>query len=137
MSTHAIDEDVRALLDLDRAVARAIQSRDTRALENLVAEDFVFRAPDDTELGREGFLAGIAAIPGTLLSVETEAVRAHVFGDTGVLTGRQRARVRLDDGTELTDVAHFTDVCQRRAGRWWLVLAHNPPAPQAGAPVTP
>ncbi|MCP3098319.1 nuclear transport factor 2 family protein [Myxococcus sp. K15C18031901] len=135
MPTHDTEE-VRALLALEHAVVRAIQSRDTHALQALVAEDFVFRGPDGTELGRADFLAGIAAIPGTLLSVETESLRAHVFGDTGVLTGIQRARVRLDDGTEAADAATFTDVCQRREGRWWLILAHSLPTPP-GAPTAP
>ncbi|NTX57301.1 SgcJ/EcaC family oxidoreductase, partial [Myxococcus sp. CA039A] len=121
-------EDVRALLALEESIVRAIQARDTQALKGLMAEDLVFRGVGDVETDRTAFLANIVAIPGTLLSVETETVRAHVFGDTGVLTGTQRARVRLPDGTEVSDVGHFTDVCQRREGRWWVVLAHSLPA---------
>jgi ketosteroid isomerase-like protein len=121
-------EDVRALLAFEESLMRAIQARDTQALEGLVAEDFVFRGPGDMESDRAAFLAGIAGIPGTVVSVEGVSVRAHVFGDTGVLTGTQRARVRLPDGTEVTDVGHFTDVCLKRGGRWWMVLAHSLPA---------
>ncbi|TQF09964.1 nuclear transport factor 2 family protein, partial [Myxococcus llanfairpwllgwyngyllgogerychwyrndrobwllllantysiliogogogochensis] len=126
-------EDVRALLALEESIVRAIQARDTQALKGLMAEDLVFRGVGDVETDRTAFLANIAAIPGTLLSVETETVRAHIFGDTGVLTGTQRARVRLPDGTEVSDVGHFTDVCQRREGRWWVVLAHSLPAPPTQA----
>lgn len=129
-------EDVRALLALEQSVVRAIQARDTQALSGLMSEDFVFRGPGDVESDRTAFFAGIANIPGTLLSVEAVSVRAHVFGNTGVLTGTQRARVRLPDGTEVTDVGHFTDVCLKREGRWWMVLAHSlPAAPEA--PETP
>ncbi|MBJ6761843.1 nuclear transport factor 2 family protein [Myxococcaceae bacterium JPH2] len=127
-------EDVRALLALEESIVRAIQARDTQALQGLMAKDFVFRGVGDVETDLTTFLANTAAIPGTILSVETETVRAHVFGDTGVLTGTQRARVRLPDGSEVTDVGHFTDVCQRRDGRWWVVLAHSLPAPPPSNP---
>lgn len=127
-------EDTRALLALEKAVFQAIQSRDRAALTGLLAEDFVFRGPGDTELGREAFLDGVAGMPGTILSIQMEPVRAHVFGDTGVLTGEQRARVRLPDGSEVTDLQAFTDVCVRRGGRWWLVLAHSVPTGPEAAP---
>ncbi|MBZ4395519.1 nuclear transport factor 2 family protein [Myxococcus sp. AS-1-15] len=126
-------EDVQALLSLEQSIVRAIHARDTRALEGLMAKDLVFRM-GDTQTDRATFLDNVASIPGTILAVETESVSAHVFGDTGVLMGTQRARVRLPDGTEVTDVGHFTDVCQRRDGHWWVVLAHNIAAPQDTAP---
>ncbi|MBU8898370.1 nuclear transport factor 2 family protein [Corallococcus sp. H22C18031201] len=127
-------EDVRALLALEASIVRAIQARDTQALQELMAQDFVFRGAGDVETDLTAFLANIAAIPGTIVSVEADTVRAHVFGDTGVLTGTQRARVRLPDGTEVTDVGHFTDVCQRRDGHWRVVLAHSLPAPPPSNP---
>ncbi|MFY1828800.1 nuclear transport factor 2 family protein [Myxococcus fulvus] len=133
MTPQQTSEDVQALLSLEQSIVRAIHARDTRALEGLMAEDMVFQT-GDTRMDRATFLANVADIPGTILSVETEPVSAHVFGDTGVLVGTQRARVRLPDGTEVMDVGHFTDVCQRRDGRWWVVLAHNVAAPPETAP---
>ncbi|EPX57076.1 hypothetical protein D187_006830 [Cystobacter fuscus DSM 2262] len=69
----------------------------------------------------------ILAIPGTILSVESDDLRVHVYGDVGVLTGRQHARVRLEDGTIVDDVGTFTDIALRRGGRWRMVLAHSVP----------
>jgi ketosteroid isomerase-like protein len=122
----------RELLELERSVTQAIRERNAPRLRELLSDDFVYRGPGDVETDREAFLSSVAAIPGDILDVELVSVRAHVFGDAGVLTGSQRARVRLPDGTEVTDTQHFTDVCRWRDGRWWMVLAHSvPAAPEA------
>jgi hypothetical protein len=53
-------------------------------------------------------------------------LEARVYGETAVLTGRQRALIegeqgqKEDGGTQI-----FTDVFVRRGGRWLLVLAHT------------
>ncbi|MFP2909408.1 nuclear transport factor 2 family protein [Pyxidicoccus sp. 3LFB2] len=129
----------RELLELEQSVTQAIRERNGQRLRELLSEDFVFRGAGDVETDREAFISSVAAIPGTILGIEMLTVRGHVFGDTGVLTGAQRARVRLPDGTEVTDVQTFTDVCQWREGRWRMVLAHSLPAapeplPDSAAP---
>jgi ketosteroid isomerase-like protein len=121
-------EDIRSLMALEQALFRAIQARDRAALTELLAEDFVFRGPGDVELDRATFLDNITTLPGTILSVEGTQVQAHTFGETGVLTGVQHARVRMQDGAEVTDSQAFSDVCVRREGRWWVVLAHSVPS---------
>ncbi|MCP3136399.1 nuclear transport factor 2 family protein [Pyxidicoccus xibeiensis] len=132
MSPETVQAHHRELLELERAVTQAIQERNGARLRELLPEDFVYRGPGDVETDRAAFITSVANIPGTILGIEMLSLRAHVFGDTGVLTGAQRARVRLPDGTEVTDVQTFADVCQRRDGRWWMVLAHSlPAAPEA------
>jgi Domain of unknown function (DUF4440) len=75
----------------------------------------------------------VVSIPGTILSVESDDTQARVFGDMGVLTGRQRARVRLDDGTTVMDVGAFTDIARWREGHWEMVLAHSVPLQESRA----
>ncbi|MCY1017533.1 nuclear transport factor 2 family protein [Pyxidicoccus sp. MSG2] len=123
----------RELLELERSVTQAIRERNGARLRELLSEDFVFRGTGDVETDREAFISSVAAIPGDILDLEMTSLRAHAFEDTGVLTGEQRARVRLADGTEVTDTQTFTDVCRWREGRWRMVLAHSVPA----APETP
>lgn len=124
----------RELLELERFVTQAIRDRNGARLRELLSEDFVFRGTGDVETDREAFISNVAAMPGDILDLEMTSVRAHVFGDTGVLTGTQRAVVRLADGTELTDLQSFTDVCRWREGKWWMVLAHSvPTVPEAPA----
>jgi ketosteroid isomerase-like protein len=124
----------RELLALETSVTEAIRARDGARLRELLSEDFVFRGAGDVETDREAFISSVAAIPGTILELRMTSIRGHVFGETGVLTGAQLARVRLPDGTEVTDRQTFTDVCQWREGRWRMVLAHSlPTAPEVPA----
>ena len=138
MNPETVQARHRALLELKNSVTLAIRQRNGARLRELLPGNFVFRGAGDVETDREAFIANVAAIPGDILELELTSVRAHVFGDTGVLTGTQRARVRLPDGTEVTDRQTFTDVCQWRDGRWWMVLAHSlPAAPETAEGTTP
>jgi ketosteroid isomerase-like protein len=121
-----------AILRLEREIMNHIRAKDARALERLLAADFVYRTPG-AEVGRADFLKGIAAVPGRIMSVEGEGLRVSVYGETAILTGVQRARVRADDGTEQEGASAFTDVFVKRNGRWRLALAYGVelPAPSA------
>ena len=122
--------DEAALLALEDAVLGAIRDHDADALLALLTEDFVLRGPDGSATSRDAFVAGATSVPGTLLELSVEHLRATVVHGVGVLTGIQRARVRLADGTEVLDVQAFTDVCVREpgpGGRWRMALAHSAP----------
>ncbi len=99
-----------------------------------MAEDFVFRDTAGATLAKQDFLRLATSLPVRILSVWGEQLKVHVYGETAVLTGRQRALVenaegrQEDGGTQI-----FTDVFVRREGRWLLVLAHTVELPQASA----
>ncbi|MET0647757.1 MAG: nuclear transport factor 2 family protein [Pyrinomonadaceae bacterium] len=120
---------VESILRLEKEIMRHIRAKDTRALERLLTEDFVYRMPG-AELSREDFLKGIASVPGRITSVEGEGLRVSVYGETAILTGVQRARVRADDGSEQEGVSAFTDVFVKQNGRWRLALAFGVELPQ-------
>jgi len=117
--------DESRLLQLEQDMFEALAAKDANALRRILSEDFVLHVPGSPPVDREGFIASVAAIPGTLLSVEGEGVRTRLYGEVGILTGTQRARVRLEDGTTVTSVGAFTDVALWRDGRWWMVQAHS------------
>lgn len=115
---------VEAILRLEREIMNYIRAKDTRALERLLTADFVYRTPG-AEVSRADFLKGVAGVPGRITSVEGEGLRVSGYGETAILTGVQRARVRADDGSEQEGVSAFTDVFVRRNGRWRLALAYG------------
>ena len=126
---------VEAILRLEKEIMSHIRAKDTRSLERLLTAGFVYRTPG-AELSRADFLKGIASIPGRITSVEGEGLRVSVYGETAILTGVQRARVRADDGSEQEGVSAFTDVFVKQDGRWRLDLAYGvelptPPAEPA------
>jgi ketosteroid isomerase-like protein len=115
---------VESVLRLERETMDAIRAKDAKALERVLAPDFVYRAPG-AELSRAEFLQNIASLPGRILSVEGAELRVNVYGDTAVLTGVQRSRVKTDDGAEHPSAVAFTDVFVRQRGRWRLSLAYG------------
>ena len=109
---------------LERDLFAALQKKDAAALKSLLAEEFTLRVPGSPDVGRDQFIAGVLAIPGTL-EVTGDGVDARVIGDVGVITGMQRGQVKLDDGRKVDDVQVFTDIAVYRDGRWQLALAHS------------
>ncbi|WP_141594487.1 nuclear transport factor 2 family protein [Myxococcus sp. AB056] len=136
MSTTSTD-DLRTLTELEGRVMRAIQTKDLEAIKSLTTEDFIYRGADGAEMNRDAFIVGIAEIPGDITSIEAEKMKSHVFGDTGVLAGIQRSQLRMTDGSEVTDAVYFTDVWQRRDGKWLMVFAHSSPAASTEAQQAP
>src|SRR5687767_6635633 len=120
---------VESILRLESATMDAIRAKDAKALERVLAADFVYRAPG-AELSRAEFLQNIASLPGRILSVEGSELRVNVYGDTAVLTGVQRSRVRTDDGVEHASTVAFTDVFVKQGGRWRLSLAYGVELPE-------
>ena len=130
----SLTPDERALLALEDSVIEAIRRRDASALGALVTDDFVLIGSDGTATRREDFLRAAVEIPGEILELSVLHLRARVVGAVGVLTGLQRARVRLPTDIEVDDVAFFTDVCVRTESGWRMALAHSGPALLPGAP---
>ena len=118
-----------SILRLERETMDAIRAKDAKALERVLTSDFVYRTPG-AELSRAQFLQNVASLPGRILSVKGSELRVNVYGDTAVLTGVQRSRVRTDDGVEHASTVAFTDVFVKRRGRWRLSLAYGVELPE-------
>ncbi|AKQ69617.1 hypothetical protein A176_006529 [Myxococcus hansupus] len=132
MTTSSAD-DVNTLTKLEGDVMRAIQTKDLATLKALTSEDFIYRGADGAEMNRETFVTGVNEIPGHITSIEADGMKTHVFGDTGIMAGIQRSRLRMTDGSEASDAVYFTDVWQRRDGKWLMVFAHSSPVPPTDA----
>jgi ketosteroid isomerase-like protein len=130
----ALTPDERALLALEDAVLMAIRRGDPTALAACLTEDFVLLSPDGSQTRREAFVRAATDLPGEVLELSAQHLRAHVIAGVGVLTGLQRARVRLPDGVEVDDLQLFTDVCVRTGTGWRMALVHSG---QAVAPPPP
>jgi len=128
----ALSIDQRELLALEDAVLLAIRRRDPVGLAALLTDDFVLVGSGGAETAREAFVRGATDVPGEIVELSVEHLRARIVAGVGVLTGLQRARVRLPSGVEVEDLQLFTDLCVRTEAGWRLALAHSgeavPPA---------
>lgn len=113
------------LLQLEQQMFDALKTRDAEALGRLLAPDFELKTPGEPAVDSQAFIAAVGAIPGTILEVGSDDTQARVMGEVGILTGHQRAVVRLDDGSVVTQLGAFTDVARWEKDRWVLVHAYN------------
>jgi ketosteroid isomerase-like protein len=121
------EERVRAIA---RDIAEAIGRRDLDALSTVMAPGFVHRSVGGDTLDAEAFLSGIEAIPGDIVSVVLEAVTVDVQGDAALVTGFQRAQVRVD-AELINDRGVFVDWFVRVGGQWRIRAAVSMPAASA------
>jgi hypothetical protein len=111
--------DREVLLDLNRNYVRSALESDVRWYSENLSEDFYITAPDGALLNREAFLKRIAnPYPGT--EAEAVDVMIRVFGDFAIIrSGFKDKRLTGDTG-----YGRYTDIYQRRNGRWLCVAAH-------------
>jgi ketosteroid isomerase-like protein len=82
----------------------AVQGSDVQRFKGLLSEDFLNSNPDGSLVDRAGFLAQIARPPG-IRNLAASDVRIRVLGD-------------------VAGWGRYTDIWQRRDGRWQCVAAH-------------
>lgn len=122
----ATDEKTKAeITAIEHRIMSAIQQRDEARLRELLSEDFVHRTASGGEADKSAFVASIKAIPGSIAEIAGENLNVDLFGEIAVMTGIQRARVVLEDGTEIKGANSFTDIFRKRADTWLLALAYS------------
>jgi ketosteroid isomerase-like protein len=124
-STGPKDLVEQTILRIEEEVFAAIQKKDADSFSRFLADDFIYRTPDGSDLKKDEFLRNISSTPVQIVSVRGEHQKVRVFGDVAVLTGVQRAKWRQGDETEGVSSVAFTDVFALREGSWQMVLAYG------------
>ena len=128
-------EDAARIIALEHAWNRAIEAKDTKALDQLLAPTFV-AVDTDGSLTRKGeFLAGIKAPSYQPAEAFYEDIRAEVYGDTAVTVGIFRIR-EIQKGKRITQRQRFIDTWIRKGQTWQCVASQVTlmPAKQAQVP---
>lgn len=111
--------DLEKLLELNALYIRSVQHSDVAAFRQFLAPEFMCSSGDGSYLDLEQFLRA-SAVPVKIASLEAKEVDVRILGDTAVIHART-SYVR-PDGTP--GGGRYTDVYQRRNGRWLCVAAH-------------
>ena len=117
--------------NVERQWLDAYEQRDTAAMQRIVADDFLITFPDGSTQTKADLVAFTrqSPRPGHSAKFRTEGVRARVFGDTVVLTGRVISEYGRDGKTS-TEEMLYTDTYVRLNGRWQVVASHLTAAPK-------
>jgi hypothetical protein len=109
------------LRHIERTRLRALVDADTRTAGRLIAPDFQVINPGGAPVGRDEYLAAIAAGDIDYLAFEpTSRIVVRRSGDSAAL----RYQVHFDlvvGGTRLTHEGWITELYERRHGRWQIV----------------
>jgi hypothetical protein len=115
---------VSAIHQLQEQFWQALQIRDARAFEVILAPHFVGRSPGEADQTRAEFIATLLRFPGRVTVIGGEDLAVHVWDTVAVLTGVQVARLHLSNGTQLSSRVLLSNVfCQEPQG-WQMVLSY-------------
>ncbi len=115
----AITADLDTLRDLNRDYIQAVQRGDVRRFDEILADDFLCSNPNGTLSDRAAFLAQTAR-PVTIANLEAHDVTVRLLGDYAII--HARTTYTAPDGR--SGASRYTDVWERRDGRWLAVSAH-------------
>jgi len=117
-------QDETKLVELQQTLAKAWLAGDRATVERIIAPEWTSTGPDGSTTDRSIVLAQVFETGGHKIRVlEVNDVKARVFGDAAVVTGRTHG-VGEFEGSGYDVVIRFTDTFVRRQGRWQAVASH-------------
>ena len=114
-----VSADLTELQRLNREYIRSVQTSAVRRFDEILAEEFYCSNPDGSLVDRKGFLAQTIR-PVTISNLEAHDVLIRILGDVAII--HARTTYTFADGR--AGSGRYTDVWQRRDGRWLAVSAH-------------
>jgi len=115
-------DDASRIIALEHAWNRAIEAKDTKALDQLLAPSFV-AVETDGSLTRKGeFLASIKDPSYQPAEAFYEDIRAEIYGDTAITVGVFRIR-ETRKGKRITERQRFIDTWIRKGETWQCVAS--------------
>jgi uncharacterized protein (TIGR02246 family) len=123
----AQNDAAQAAQKLERAWLDAYEQHDEKAMTAIVADDFTITFPDGSMQTKAQILTSLKISPGMQRpspKFHTEEVKARVYGDTVILTGRVVTEYQRDGQTMSKEQQRYTDTYVKRNGLWQVVASH-------------
>ena len=118
----SVAEDRQTLANLDTKYQKAVEQNDAKTMTEILADDFVL-VEGDGKRSTKADLVNDAKGGKTHYERQDDSERTvAVFGDTGVVTAKLRAR-GIEDGVKVDYLQWFTDVYVRTPSGWRYVYA--------------
>ena len=115
----ATASEVEVLRDLNGHYIHSVVHSDVARFTEILAEDFLCTNPDGSLVDKPQFLRQ-TAVPVSFTDFDVDDLRIRVLGDVAIIHGR--TRFALKDGRR--GRGQYTDVWEKRQGRWLAVSAH-------------
>ncbi|MBI5278575.1 MAG: nuclear transport factor 2 family protein [Burkholderiales bacterium] len=108
---------------IEGAFNQAMVSNDVARISECISDDWVLVTPEKGPIGREAILHVIGNGMLAHDSMTKEVLRAKVYGDTAIVTGRGK-NTGTFRGEPISADEWITDVYRLSQGRWRCVLTH-------------
>ena len=119
MQADSLSSDLEVLEKLNEGYVACVQNCDVRWFDEHLSDDFLNTNPDGTLVDRAGFLAQIAK-PQSITGLEPREVNIRVLDDVAII--HAKTVYTKPDGQP--GAGRYTDIWQKREGRWLCVAAH-------------
>lgn len=117
-STTAVGSDVDTLQALNHGYVRSVQDGDVKWFAEKLAVDFICTSSDGSLLDRDAFLEHTAH-PVTISDLREHDVNVRLLGAYAII----HARTSFNCPNGLPGASRYTDIWERRDGRWLCVAA--------------
>jgi ketosteroid isomerase-like protein len=118
------DSDVYRVMALETLWNQAEVARDTLALTQLVADNFVYVDIDGSLKNKAEFLATIKNAPERIETLVNDSMVPRVYEDTIIVSGTYRERGMLN-GKPYSRRGRFTDTWVRQGSSWICVASQS------------
>jgi len=112
------------LMQMERNIINAVLKRDVASYEQLLADDFTGTGNDGSLTTKAEEVSSMKSGATAVTSIEVHDMKAHVWGDAGVVWSRSTEKTQLEGNETSGQYQHIT-VWIRRSGRWQAVAAQS------------
>jgi len=116
--------DESRILTLELAWNQAVQGRDAKALEMLIAPEMVYVEYDGTLMNRSEYPANVASRAWHAEQILCESMKVYLYGPIAVVSGVYR-ETGAKSGKPYLHRERFTDTWVLRGGRWLCVASQS------------
>lgn len=118
--TETPEQVLQDLKKLQIRLVAAVQRKDTDALSQLWAEEYVGTAPNGRVVTRNDLMNAVKGGAIQLETLDIDDLRIRLFGDVAVLTGHAQVKATVN-GEDYSGSYRGTGVYVKRNGRWEAV----------------
>lgn len=112
-----ITDDRKKIAAGEMALAQTHLTLDLSAIDRLLHPDYIILQPDGSIESKADVLASYSSGGRSWRTAQTDQLDIHVYGDTGIVTGRWRA-AGMHDGQAFDYQARFISVWIKTEGVW-------------------
>jgi ketosteroid isomerase-like protein len=112
----AQENPIKAVAALEDEWAAAFNRKDYKAIEKLLADDYMFVSEDGKLYDKPGYMAMIRTLPGLGTGAHNEKMQGKEYGNTVVING-----IFVNTSASGTERSYWTDTWRKMGSEWKCV----------------